>query len=92
MNRDAREKRAIQHGLLFLEEGETIRSVCNHSTTSKKSTVNLDLQRLERIDPVLYKQVREKLDHNRSTRHLRGGVATKQKYERLKEEKKNGEV
>ena len=41
--------------------------------------------RLLKINPVLAKQVREVLDENKAQRHLRGGMATKLKYLREKE-------
>ena len=46
-----------------------------------KSTVHKDLtERLENIDSSLAGQVREVLDLNKSERHIRGGMATKEKY------------
>ena len=44
-------------------------------------TVHKDLtERLPRLDPVLYKQVRQLLDINKAERHIRGGLATRRKY------------
>lgn len=46
-----------------------------------KSTVHTDVtQKLEKIDPVLSKEVREILDINKAQRHIRGGIATREKY------------
>ena len=46
-----------------------------------KSTVHKDLtERLEKIDPALYQQVRQLLDRNKAERHIRGGMATRRKY------------
>ena len=46
-----------------------------------KSTVHKDLtERLENIVSSLAGQVREVLDLNKSERHIRGGMATKEKY------------
>ncbi len=46
-----------------------------------KSTVHTDVtQKLEEIDPVLSKEVREILDINKAQRHIRGGIATREKY------------
>ena len=36
--------------------------------------------RLKRIDPALYSRVREVLDINKAERHIRGGIATREKY------------
>ena len=47
-----------------------------------KSTVHKDVtDRLEHINPALYKKVRNVLEKNKAERHLRGGMATKHKYE-----------
>jgi putative DeoR family transcriptional regulator (stage III sporulation protein D) len=40
-------------------------------------------QRLPRVNPALYKQVRQLLDINKAERHIRGGMATKEKYLKL---------
>ena len=46
-----------------------------------KSTVHKDVtERLEKINPMLAKEVREILDENKAERHIRGGMATKMKY------------
>ena len=50
-----------------------------------KSTVHKDVTlRLRTEDPDLYKRVREVLDRNKADRHLRGGEATRRKYQRIK--------
>jgi len=35
-----------------------------------------------KINPILYKEVREILDENKAERHIRGGLATKIKYQK----------
>lgn len=37
-------------------------------------------ERLKYMDPVLFKQVRKVLEHNKAERHIRGGIATREKY------------
>lgn len=50
-----------------------------------KSTVHKDVsQRLQNIDYGLFLQMRELLGENLRERHIRGGIATKNKYERLR--------
>lgn len=45
------------------------------------TTVHKDLtERLPRINPALYRQVRALLDLNKAERHIRGGLATRRKY------------
>ena len=47
----------------------------------KVATVHKDVtERLEKINPMLAKEVREILDENKAERHIRGGMATKLKY------------
>ena len=56
------------------------RAAAQHFGISK-STVHKDLQqRLPRYNRVLYEQVRQVLDVNKSQRHIRGGDATRRKY------------
>lgn len=47
-------------------------------------------ERLKAISPQLYQQVKQVLEKNKSERHIRGGMATKSKYERLKERESKG--
>ena len=48
-----------------------------------KSTEHKDLtERLEEISQGLYDEVRVILDDNKAERHIRGGLATKAKYEK----------
>lgn len=74
-------KRSIEHGMLFIKRDATIRSVAKE-TGYNKSTVHLDLHRLEKVHPALYDKVKEKLSWNSATKHQRGGEATRKKYER----------
>lgn len=36
------------------------------------------------MNPLLYTQVKQVLDKNKSERHIRGGIATREKYARMK--------
>lgn len=44
-------------------------------------------QRLKQISPKLYEQVKKVLEKNKRERHIRGGLATKEKYEHIRQEK-----
>lgn len=56
----------------------------------KVTSVHKDVtERLEKINPILAKEVREILDENKAERHIRGGLATKHKYEKIKKEINN---
>jgi putative DeoR family transcriptional regulator (stage III sporulation protein D) len=77
------EERACDLAVYILENHATVRSAAAEFGVSK-STVHKDLtQRLPRINPALYKQVRQLLDINKAERHIRGGMATKEKYLKL---------
>ena len=82
---DTIEDRACSLALYIIETGSTIRSTAQHFGISK-STVHKDLsQRLPKCNDLLYQQVREILNINKSERHIRGGLATKRKYMAHKE-------
>ena len=75
-------KRACELAVYMIETGATVRSAARHFGISK-STVHKDLtQRLEECNQPLFLQVRSILDLNKQERHIRGGMATKRKYEK----------
>lgn len=45
-------------------------------------------QRLKTIDPPLYRDVKRILDVNKAQRHIRGGLATRMKYQREAESRR----
>ncbi len=72
--------RAVMLGEYILSTGATVRATAAVFNVSK-STVHKDVaQRLRYENPSLYKQVRKILDINKEERHIRGGIATKNKY------------
>lgn len=78
--------RVLRLGRYIAENGATVRSAAKEFGISK-STVHKDVtERLEYINGPLFRRVRKVLDKNKEERHLRGGLATKEKYEKLKEE------
>ena len=79
---DTIEKRACELAVYMIETGATVRAAARHFGISK-STVHKDLShRLKHINGTLYMQVRQVLDVNKQERHIRGGLATKRKYEK----------
>lgn len=75
------EKRACELAVYIIETGATVRAAARHFGISK-STVHKDLtQRLKQYNYTLYTQARQILDKNKQERHIRGGLATKRKYE-----------
>ena len=74
------EERAIELGEYILENKATVRAAAKHFHISK-STVHKDVSdRLQTVNPQLYGEVRQVLDINKAQRHIRGGIATRQKY------------
>jgi putative DeoR family transcriptional regulator (stage III sporulation protein D) len=64
----------------MIETGATVRTAAKHFGISK-SSVHKDLtQRLRQYNRVLYDQVRLILEENKAQRHIRGGMATREKY------------
>ena len=81
---DTIEHRACQLAVYIIETGATVRTAARKFGISK-STVHKDLsQRLPQHNKHLYMQVRHVLDTNKAQRHIRGGLATKQKYAKEK--------
>ncbi|MGN0630137.1 MAG: sporulation transcriptional regulator SpoIIID [Ruminococcus sp.] len=75
--------RAVILGEYILENNATVRAAAAWFGISK-STVHKDVScRLIEISPSLYKEVSEILAKNKQERHIRGGMATKRKYELL---------
>ena len=75
--------RAIILGQYILENKSTVRAAAKQFGISK-STVHKDVsERLPKIRPQLYIPVKEILEQNKQERHIRGGLATKKKYEEL---------
>ena len=76
------EERAIKCAEYIVETGCTVRA-CSARFGISKSTVHKDVsERLRRIDSELYERTREVLEKNLNERHIRGGIATKEKYQK----------
>ncbi len=74
------EERAIELGEYIVENKTTVRQAAKKFGVSK-STVHTDVSlRLKSLNPHLYSEVRAVLDVNKAQRHIRGGLATREKY------------
>ena len=83
--RTSLEDRARDLAVYMIENRATVRAAAAQFGVSK-STVHKDLtERLPRLNPALFHQVKALLDQNKAERHIRGGLATKRKYTILKE-------
>ncbi len=77
--------RAILLAEYIIENKATVRKAAKEFNISK-STVHKDItERLTLINKALAKEVKHVLDENKAARHIRGGLATKQKYESQKQ-------
>lgn len=74
------EERAVEVGEFIIKSNATVRETAKRFGISK-STVHKDVtERLMKINPKLAKDARRVLEINKSERHIRGGMATKEKY------------
>ncbi len=81
--RESIEQRAKDLAVYIIENKATVRAAAAQFGVSK-STVHKDLtERLARVSPPLYAEVRRLLDLNKAERHIRGGLATRRKYKGL---------
>lgn len=78
--KDYIEERAIEIASYIIHEKATVRQTAKKFGVSK-STVHKDVtDRLIQVNPELANEARKVLDVNKSERHIRGGLATKEKY------------
>lgn len=74
------EERTLELARYIIETKATVRQAANKFGISK-STVHKDItERLVQINPSLANETRKVLDVNKQERHIRGGLATKEKY------------
>ena len=85
--KDYIEERAVEGACYIIETRATVRQAAKKFGISK-STVHKDVtDMLLRINPSLAAKARKILDVNKSERHIRGGMATKEKYSHLHAER-----
>ena len=83
--KDYIEERAIEIAKYIVKNNSTVRGTANVFKISK-STVHKDIsERLKEVDLELYLKAREILINNKEERHIRGGIATRERYRKLKE-------
>lgn len=81
--KDYIEERAIDIANYIIENNATVRQTAKQFGISK-STVHKDVtERLMQINPALAKEARKVLDVNKQERHIRGGLATREKYQHM---------
>ena len=78
--KDYIEERAVEIANYIIENSATVRQTAKQFRISK-STIHKDVsERLRQINPSLAREARKVLDTNKSERHIRGGMATREKY------------
>ncbi|MBR6529305.1 MAG: sporulation transcriptional regulator SpoIIID [Firmicutes bacterium] len=83
--KDYIEERVLELANFIIETNSTVRAAASKFRVSK-STVHKDVtERLLEINPALAHEVKEVLENNKAERHLRGGMATREKYKHLAE-------
>ena len=81
------EERSINLAKYIIDSKDTVRGTAKKFGISK-STVHKDItERLKKINPSLADEAKKVLEVNKAERHIRGGMATKLKYEHDREEK-----
>ena len=84
--KDYIEERAMNIANYIIENNATVRQTAKTFGISK-STVHKDVtERLMQINSTLAKDARRVLDVNKQERHIRGGMATKEKYRHMHHE------
>ena len=77
--KDYIEERAVEIAAYIIDNNATVRQTAKQFGISK-STVHKDVtERLIQINPALAKEARKELDTNKPE-HIRGGMATREKY------------
>jgi putative DeoR family transcriptional regulator (stage III sporulation protein D) len=78
--KDYIEERAMEVARYIIDNNGTVRQAAKQFGISK-STVHKDItDRLLLVNPSLAAEARKVLDVNKSERHIRGGLATREKY------------
>ena len=79
--KDYIEERVLELAHYIVSTNSTVRAAAKKFRVSK-STVHKDVtERLLEINPGLAAEVKDVLDNNKAERHLRGGMATREKYQ-----------
>ena len=76
------EQRACELAVYMIETGATVRRAAKQFGISKSTVHKALTYRLRQCNYPLYLQVRQILDKNKQERHIRGGMATREKYRR----------
>lgn len=88
MKNDLIEKRVIDIANYIIDSKDTVRGAAKKYGVSKSTVYNDITYRLENINKALAQNIRNILDENKAERHIRGGLATRKKYQNIKNTQK----
>ena len=74
------EERVLLIAQYIIDNNATVRQAAKHFGISKSTAHKDATERLELINPSMAAEARKILNINKSERHMRGGMATKEKY------------
>ena len=77
------EERVLELANYIIETKSTVRATAKKYKISKSSVHKDITERLTEINPALAQEVKQVLECNKAERHIRGGLATRQKYQEL---------
>lgn len=78
------EERAVAIAKYIVNQKATVRQAAKQFGISKSTAHKDCTERLSMINPTLAEKTRKVLDINKQERHIRGGMATKDKYRKEK--------
>ena len=81
--KDYIEERVLELANYIIETKSTVRATAKKYKISKSSVHKDITERLTEINPALAQEVKQVLECNKAERHIRGGLATRQKYQEL---------
>jgi putative DeoR family transcriptional regulator (stage III sporulation protein D) len=87
--KDYIEERARELAHYIIDNKATVREAAKKFSLSKSSVHKDVTGRLEKISPALAAETKKVLEHNKEERHIRGGMATKRKYEMMRNERQH---
>ena len=78
--KDYIEERAVEIANYIIETRATVRQTAKRFGISKSPVHKDGTERLAKVNPLLASEARKVLDVNKQERHIRGGLATREKY------------
>ena len=83
--KDYIEERVLELAHYIISTNSTVRAAAKKFRVSKSTVHKAVTERLQELNPGLAAEVKDVLESNKAERHLRGGMATKEKYMHAKE-------